>query len=57
MLINFKNNETHTIKSLLDETNLSFEKINRELDILMSKQVIKKDNDKYVLAKVIMLVK
>ncbi len=51
MLINFKNNETHTIKSLLETTNLSFEKINRELDILMSKQIIKKDNDKYVLAK------
>lgn len=51
MLINFKNNEPQTIKSLLENTNLSFEHINRELDILMSKQIIKRDSDKYILAK------
>ncbi len=51
MLINFKNNEPQTIKSLLETTNLSFEHINRELDILISKKIIKRDNDKYLLAK------
>ena len=51
MLIEFKNNQIHTIESLQQTTNLTKDEIIRQLDRLMSKQIIKKQGHEYVLNK------
>lgn len=50
MLIHFKNNQTHTIESLSELSHLSHHKVKRQLDILMSQQIIKKQGDLFMLA-------
>lgn len=50
MLIHFKNNQIHTIESLEEITKQNTNEIKKSLDLLLSKQILKKRGNEYLLS-------